>query len=136
MDNIPFTSKLSERKRPCESVSMKLINHMSVLRHKTKELHNLNKEKRDLRYSYTTTRKNMLETQVKVLNNMDQEDNVRNLYIEMYNRYKDEVDTDKKELDDIEEDIKCVKAEVLDLKLKSDQLQSPMSKDNPINLLK
>ena len=45
MDNIPFTSKLSERKRPCESVSMKLINHMSVLIHKTKELHNLNKEK-------------------------------------------------------------------------------------------
>ena len=54
----------------------------------------------------------------------------------MYNMYKDEVDTAKKELDDIEEDIKCVKDEVLDLKLKSDPLQSPMSKDNPINLLK
>jgi len=78
----------------------------------------------------------MLETQVKVLNNMDQEDNVKKVYIEMYNMYKDEVDTAKKELDDIEEDIKCVKAEVLYLKQKSDQLQSPMSKDNPINLLK
>ena len=78
----------------------------------------------------------MLETQVKVLNNMDQEENVRNVYIEMYNMYKDEVDTSKKELDDIEEDTKCVKAEVLDLKLKSDHLQSPMSKDNPINLIK
>jgi len=67
---------------------------------------------------------------------MDQEDNVKKVYIEMYNMYKDEVDTAKKELDDIEEDIKCVKAEVLYLKQKSDQLQSPMSKDNPINLLK
>jgi len=67
---------------------------------------------------------------------MDQEYNVSKVYMEMYNMYKDDVDTSKKELDDIEEDIKCVKAEVLDLKLKSDPLQSPMSKDNPIKFLK
>jgi len=125
MDNILSTTKTSEKKRQGEYPdNITVLSHFSFLRHKSKILDNLKKEKQHLKESHTSTRKNMFEANVNLLNNKEKADDVKKIYEDIYNMYQTEVTTIEDELTKLDDQISIVKDEVSDLEKKTDNLNT------------
>ena len=130
MDHCLKTRKPNEKKRQSESGNLAVVNHMSFLRHKCKVLDNLKTQKIQLKDQHTSTRKDMYQANVQVLLNADKDENIQQIYKNIFDMYKTEADESKTELDKVESEITRIQNEVNQLEVKRIKLQSPMVNDD------
>ena len=76
---------------------------------------------------HTSTRKDMYQDNVQVLLNADKDENIQQIYKNIFDMYKTEAYASKTELNNVEAEIILVQNERKNLELKSNMLHSGMS---------